>query len=153
MVRWILWCNYLVARMVHLLLCSTLFPYTTISEEALTALACRALQGLGIPAEDAAKVVRILVLGDLFGHHTHGVLRLESYGERLKIGGINRAPVIREEELAPALVRIDADNALGPLVGMQALEAAMVRARTFGIGLALVRDSNHFGAISPYSYL
>jgi len=126
---------------------------TTVSEAELTRLACAALEGLGVEREDAARVVRILVLGDLFGHHTHGVLRLESYGDRLAIGGINPAPVIREEELAPALVRIDADNALGPLVGTQALEAAMMRARTFGIALALVRGANHFGAISPYSYI
>jgi ureidoglycolate dehydrogenase (NAD+) len=126
---------------------------TTLAEEELTALACRALEGLGVDPADARKVARILVLGDLFGHHTHGVLRLESYGDRLAIGGINRAPVIREEELAPALVRIDGDNALGPLLGMQALEAAMARARRFGVGLAFVRDSNHFGAISPYSYI
>jgi LDH2 family malate/lactate/ureidoglycolate dehydrogenase len=126
---------------------------TTVSEAELTAAACRALEGLGVGPEDAVRVARILVLGDLFGHHTHGVLRLESYGERLRIGGINRSPVIREEELAPALVRIDGDNALGPLVGMQALEAAMKRARAFGVGVALARDSNHFGAISPYSYI
>ena len=126
---------------------------TTITEGELTELGCRALEGLGVDPDDARKVVRILVLGDLFGRHTHGVLRLESYGERLAIGGINPAPVIREEELAPALVRIDADNGLGPLAGMQALEAAMSRARSFGVGLAFVRDSNHFGAISPYSYI
>ena len=78
---------------------------TTVSEAELTRLACAALEGLGVEREDAARVVRILVLGDLFGHHTHGVLRLESYGDRLAIGGINPAPVIREEELAPALVR------------------------------------------------
>jgi LDH2 family malate/lactate/ureidoglycolate dehydrogenase len=126
---------------------------TLVSEAELTELACAALEGLGVEPEDAARVVRILVLGDLFGHHTHGVLRLESYGDRLKIGGINAEPVIRSEELAPALVRIDADNALGPLVGLQALEAAMMRARNFGIGLAFVREANHFGAISPYSYI
>jgi LDH2 family malate/lactate/ureidoglycolate dehydrogenase len=126
---------------------------TTIGEGDLTALACAALEALGVDPADAAQVVRILVLGDLFGHHTHGVLRLESYGERLVIGGINRAPVIRVQELAPAFVRVDGDNALGPLVGMRALEAAMARSRAFGIGIALARDSNHFGAISPYSYI
>jgi LDH2 family malate/lactate/ureidoglycolate dehydrogenase len=126
---------------------------TIVGEAELTALACSALEALGVAPKDAARVVRILVLGDLFGHHTHGVLRLESYGDRLKIGGINRTPVIREEELAPALVRVHGDNALGPLIGMQALEAAMARARRYGIAIVLARDSNHFGAISPYCYL
>ena len=36
---------------------------------------------------------------------------------------------------------------------MRALNTAMDMARNFGVGVALVRQSNHFGPISPYSYL
>jgi LDH2 family malate/lactate/ureidoglycolate dehydrogenase len=54
------------------------------------------------------------------------------------------------EEVAPAIVRIDGANALGPLVGMKALREAMARARSQGVGIAFARNSNHFGAIAPY---
>jgi LDH2 family malate/lactate/ureidoglycolate dehydrogenase len=125
----------------------------TLTENELHDLATRALTGLGLSPTDAGDAARILVLGDLFGVHTHGVSRLESYGERLRVGGINPNAEIRMERVAPAIVKIDGDNAVGTLVGYRALESAMQVAREFGIGVAFARNSNHFGAIAPYSLI
>jgi LDH2 family malate/lactate/ureidoglycolate dehydrogenase len=125
----------------------------TLTENELHDLATRALTGLGLSPTDAGDAARILVLGDLFGVHTHGVSRLESYGERLRVGGINPKAEIRMERVAPAIVKIDGDNAVGTLVGYRALESAMQVAREFGIGVAFARNSNHFGAIAPYSLI
>jgi ureidoglycolate dehydrogenase (NAD+) len=125
----------------------------TIGEEALRALAVNALVGLGLRREDAAEAARILVLGDLFGVHTHGVSRIESYGERLDLGGIKARPDIRVERVAAAVAKIDGDNGVGPLVGARALEAAMAMARESGTGIVFARNSNHFGPIAPYNYL
>ena len=124
-----------------------------MTEAELQALAGRALTGLGLAPADAAQVARILVMGDLFGHATHGVLRLESYAQRIDAGAIraDARPVV--EEVAPAVARVDGNGAIGPLAGMRALEAAMERARALGVGLALVRNGNHFGAIAPYCWL
>jgi LDH2 family malate/lactate/ureidoglycolate dehydrogenase len=79
--------------------------------------------------------------------------RIESYGERLRIGGINPQPKIVVERIASAMVRVNGDNGVGPLVGMRTLEAAMAVAKDCGIGIALARGSNHFGPISPYALL
>jgi LDH2 family malate/lactate/ureidoglycolate dehydrogenase len=125
----------------------------TLSESELLDLGTRAFQGLGLPAEDARKVASILVTADLFGLSTHGLSRIESYGERIAIGGIQARPQIKVERVAPAMFRVDGDNATGPLVGMRALEAAMEAARECGVGVALARGSNHFGPISPYSLI
>jgi ureidoglycolate dehydrogenase (NAD+) len=125
----------------------------SIPEAELTELGRRAFRGLGLDARDAADVVEILVLADLFGLSTHGLSRIESYGERLDVGGIAKCPDIRVDRVAPALVSVDGANGVGPLVGMHGLRAAMEVARECGIGAAFVRGSNHFGPISPYSYL
>jgi LDH2 family malate/lactate/ureidoglycolate dehydrogenase len=122
----------------------------TISEADLGELAANALAGLGLERRDAVDAARILVLGDLFGVRTHGVSRIESYGERLDLGGIKARPDIRIERVAPTLVKVDGDNGVGPLVGMRALEAAMAMAGEYGVGIALARSSNHFGAVGPY---
>jgi ureidoglycolate dehydrogenase (NAD+) len=124
-----------------------------LSEAELTALGCRAFEGLGLPSSDARQVTRILVLAELFGLSTHGLSRIESYGERLVVGGIAAAPLIAVHKVAPALVKIDGGNGIGPLVGMRSLEAAMDAAREYGVGVALARGSNHFGPISPYSLI
>jgi LDH2 family malate/lactate/ureidoglycolate dehydrogenase len=98
-------------------------------------------------------VVKVLVMADLFGLSTHGMSRLESYGDRLKIGGINPRPQITIERVASAMVKVDGDNGVGPVVGMRSLEAAMQVAAECGIGIALTRGSNHFGPISPYALI
>jgi LDH2 family malate/lactate/ureidoglycolate dehydrogenase len=121
-----------------------------MTEAELTRLAVRVLEASGIARSDAEDAARILVTGDLMGHATHGVLRLESYGERLRSGAMDARAAIAVEEVAPAMVRVDGANALGPLVGLRALREAMARARTLGVGIAFARNSNHFGAIAPY---
>ena len=124
-----------------------------ITEQDLLALAARALGSFGVKPDDANAASRILVMADMFGIHTHGVSRVASYGERLRIGGINATPRMYTEQLAPALAKVDGDNGLGPVVGMRALDAALASARACGVGVAFARASNHFGPISPYSYL
>lgn len=124
-----------------------------IGEEALQALAADALAALGLRRKDAGDAARILVLGDLFGLHTHGVARIEGYGERIRLGGIKPQPDIRVEPVAPTIARVDGDNGLGPLVGMRSLESAMGMAREHGTGAAFARASNHFGPVAPYNFI
>jgi LDH2 family malate/lactate/ureidoglycolate dehydrogenase len=99
------------------------------SEAELTGLAIRAFQGLGLTQADATDVVKVLVLADLFGLSTHGLSRIESYGERLLVKGISAQPKISVQAPAAALRLVDGDNGVGPLVGMHALRAAMEAAR------------------------
>ena len=124
-----------------------------ISESALLDLATRALIGFGLTDADAKDTAMILVLGDLFGVHTHGVSRIETYGERLMLGGIKARPDIRVEQVATTVARVDGDNGVGPLVGMRALRTAMQMAREHGTGIAFARGSNHFGPVGPYCHL
>jgi len=124
-----------------------------LTEAALAGLATRALAGLGLEARDAADCARILVLGELMGLSTHGVGRIESYGERIDLGGIKARPAIRVERVAPAMARVDGDNGVGPLVGMRALQAAIALARETGVGAVFARASNHFGPVAPYSLI
>ena len=126
---------------------------TLISELELRDLGKRAFQNLGLSDKDVEDVVNILLMADLFGLATHGFSRIESYGARLKLGGINPRPNIQIERLAPAMIAVDGDNGVGPVVGMRALEAAMSAASEFGIAVAFARGSNHFGPISPYSLI
>ena len=121
-----------------------------MTEQELRELAERALRGMGLSPGDAQDVADILVAADLAGHATHGVLRLESYGDRVARGAIRVDAPITVEQVAPGMVRVDGASAMGPLIGVRALRAAMDCARECGIGAAFVRNSNHFGAIGPY---
>ena len=128
-------------------------PLHIVGVEELKELVLTILRGHGLREPDAQDVCEILVLADLFGLSTHGVLRLISYTERMRLGGIKVKPHIQVQAVAPALLRVDGDNGVGPLVGMRTLQAAMKAARETGVALALARGSNHFGPIAPYCHL
>jgi len=124
-----------------------------VPQDELTALGVAAFQNLGLTPENAADVVNILVMADLFGLSTHGLSRIESYGSRIQVGGINANAHITIQKPAAGLRLVDGDNGIGPLVGMHALRAAMEAAQDCGIGMAFARQSNHFGPISPYGLI
>jgi ureidoglycolate dehydrogenase (NAD+) len=124
-----------------------------VSESELKELAARALTGCGAPADIAGDTAQILVLGDLFGIHTHGVSRILDYETRIAGGGIKPAAPMVSEQIAPALGRVDGAGGLGPAVGRQALRLAVQLARETGIAAVFVRGSNHFGAIAPYCWI
>jgi LDH2 family malate/lactate/ureidoglycolate dehydrogenase len=124
-----------------------------IAEDVLHKLATRALQSYGLAANDAADAARVLVLADLFGVSTHGVMRVQSYGERLEIGGIDPKADVKVERKSSAIAMVDGANGVGTLVGMRALAAAIEGARETGVGVAFARHSNHFGPIASYAWI
>lgn len=132
---------------------TTIAEQRVLREPELLALGTSAFEGLGLAQNDARDVARILVTADLFGLSTHGLSRIESYGERLSLGGIKARPHIQVEQKAPGIVCVDGDNGVGPLVGMRTLEAATEAASKTGIAIAFARGSNHFGPVSPYSLM
>ena len=109
-----------------------------------------ALEAAGARPADAAACVRILLEAELMGISTHGAVRVPDYARRLRGGGIDAHAVPKLERRAPSLALIDGGNALGPVVGLRALEAGLEMARETGIAYVGCRASNHFGAIAPY---
>lgn len=57
---------------------------------------------------------------------------------------------MRVERKAASVALVDGDNGLGPVVGARAMKTAIELASTAGLGLVLVRRSNHFGAAAHY---
>lgn len=126
---------------------------TLVPEQQLLALSVRALVAGGMREAEALLVAKVLVMADMFGLRTHGIIRIPQYLGRARIGGIDATAEVTTERVAPALAVIHGNNGIGPLIGMRALEAAMEGARAAGIGAAFARGSNHFGPIMPYCYL
>ena len=120
------------------------------STERLLAFGCGVLESLGVPSGDARTTSECLLLADLRGVDSHGMVRLPVYAGRLQAGVVKPRPQICVEQRFAAAALVDGDNGLGPVVGMRAMETAMELARTSGIGLAGVRHSNHFGAAAFY---
>jgi LDH2 family malate/lactate/ureidoglycolate dehydrogenase len=105
----------------------------------------------GLPELDARLVADTLVQSDLWGHQSHGVLRLGWYLDRLR-NGVMKA-VTKPEFIvdAGAIALIDGHDGVGHVVTMLATREAIKRAKAHGVGAVGVRYSNHFGTCMYYT--
>ncbi|MBO8141727.1 MAG: Ldh family oxidoreductase [Firmicutes bacterium] len=95
--------------------------------------------------EDARLVAESLVLADLRGVHSHGLLRLPVYVERIQRGVLDPRAKVRIVRETPAAAVLDAANGHGIPAGVKAMDVCIAKARRCGVGVAAVRRSNHFG--------
>jgi LDH2 family malate/lactate/ureidoglycolate dehydrogenase len=105
----------------------------------------------GVPAEDSAIVAECLVHADLRGVDTHGLMRLPGYLDRIRRGLINPRPKIVLRQVTPVSVAVDGENGLGQVVATRAMSEAIAIARNYGVGIAGVRRSTHFGMAASYA--
>ncbi len=109
--------------------------------------------GQGVPEPDARLIADTLVQADLWGHQSHGVLRLGWYLDRLRNKVMN--PVTKPEFVIDggAMAVIDGHDGVGHVLAKIAAEEAIKRAKAHGIGAVGVRMSNHFGTCMYYTLL
>jgi LDH2 family malate/lactate/ureidoglycolate dehydrogenase len=113
---------------------------------------CRlVMQAVGLSEEDARVVAWALVAANLEGIDTHGVSRLALYAHRVKAGLAAACPTLHWSHPAPAIALLDADNALGPVAAMAAMNEAVRLARLQGVGMVTVAHTNHAAALSAYA--
>lgn len=104
----------------------------------------------GLSEKHAETAAYALVKANLRGVDSHGVARVPMYCERLRRRVANPHPEIVVSRVAPAVALIDGDNGLGLVVGKQAMAVAVDIAREFGVGLAGVKNSGHYGMAALY---
>ena len=116
-----------------------------VSPDDLRAFGVRVLTAVGVPEADGELVADSLVQADLWGHQSHGVLRLPWYVARLRSGAMHAvtAPVVLAD--TGPLVLLDGRDGIGQVLAERARTTAVERARTHGVGVVGVRNSNHFG--------
>jgi LDH2 family malate/lactate/ureidoglycolate dehydrogenase len=106
-----------------------------------------------MPEADAKLAADTLVQADLWGHQSHGVLRLSWYAARLKAGVCN--PIAHPEIVvdAGAIAVIDGKHAMGQVLTAVAANEAIRRAKVHGIGAVGLRNSNHFGTAMYFTLM
>jgi LDH2 family malate/lactate/ureidoglycolate dehydrogenase len=118
---------------------------TRISPAHLRAFGSQVLGTLGVPEADAALVADSLVQADLWGHQSHGLLRLPWYVARLRTGAMAARTQPQVVSDTGPLVALDGRDGVGQVLAERARQLAVDRAREHGVGVVGVRNSNHFG--------
>ena len=100
---------------------------------------------MGVPAAPAAHLADTLVMADLWGHSSHGVMRTFWYGARFASGATQIAAEPHLVTNTGPPLALDGGDGIGQWITQTAVDLAKDRAATFGIAAVSVRNSGHFG--------
>ena len=124
-----------------------------VQKNRLKEVAIDILKGLKATDEEAALVAEILVQADMRGTDTHGVHLLTLLPDRVAAGMIQiptNLKVIKEGETTTLL---DGANGLGQFAVHRAMETNIQKAKKFGLGCTLVRNTNNIGSLIYYTLM
>lgn len=122
-----------------------------IDADDLLRLVTDVFRRCGMNDADAHRLADTLVFADLGGIHSHGVLRVPEYANKLTVDGVDPAGVPSVVREMGACAVVDGGNSMGQIGCHFAMEHAIDLARTHGIGAVAVRGSNHCGAMAYYA--
>ena len=122
-----------------------------ITVDDATELATSALTATGVPDTPARRTAELLVLADVWGIASHGLMRLPYYLSRLSAGGLRAtADLIVVRDTGP-VVAFDGNDGLGHWQLAEAAEVATRRADQYGLAAVSVGRSSHCGALGLYA--
>ena len=107
----------------------------------------------GVPEAEADAVAGMQVETDERGVFSHGTRALPGYVRGILNGEINPKPTPQILTDAPSTALVDADNSLGHVAGIYAMNMAIEKAETTGFASVAVRNSNHYGAAACFAMM
>ncbi len=125
--------------------------YRLIPYDALRAFCIRQFCAYGFSEADSNLIADVLLTADLNGIESHGVQRLTRYHKEISSGLVNTKARPETVFETPLSAVIDAKDMMGQLAAHHAMNKAIHKAKTSGIGMVTVRNSNHYGIAGYYA--
>ncbi len=107
----------------------------------------------GCSEKEAGIVAKRLVDANLVGHDSHGVVRIPTYMELVKSGGVTlnaHAKVLHETD---GLAVVDGQVGFGQVIGEEAMALGIAKAKKTGLAMIALRHSGHLGRIGDWTEL
>ncbi|MGI6013331.1 MAG: Ldh family oxidoreductase [Oscillospiraceae bacterium] len=124
-----------------------------VRKEALTDCCVALLEQVGVPWEEAKVIADGIVLADLRGVGSHGVIRMKQYLQSFLDGGIRKKAQWTIMQESQSGLCMDARGSSGFVIGTKVMEVLIEKASVSGIAMAAVKDSSHFGMAAYYSMM
>ena len=121
--------------------------------ESLRSLCRGIFEGAGAPSDIASAVAESLVLTNLFGHDSHGVLRVKQYVSMIGDGMIKPSarPGVKRRFGATAMVT--GGYGFGQIGARFTAELAIELAQQHGISAVSLGQSTHIGRLGEYTHM
>ena len=123
----------------------------TIQAAPLTRLCTEIFQAVGAPADIAATVAESLVKTNLYGHDSHGVLRVKQYIDMVRAGMIQPGERPRVTKRFGATALVTAGYGFGQVAARFAADLALDMGAQHGIAAVSLGQSTHVGRLGEYT--
>jgi len=120
------------------------------TKEELVGLGIDVLMALGASEEVATVVAESLVLSNLVGHDSHGIVRLVQYASFVQSGQVlpSATPEVVARRTATAVV--DGAWGFGQPAAQLATRLAVELGHSSGVAAVTIKDCNHIGRLGEY---
>ncbi|WP_349947154.1 Ldh family oxidoreductase [Lacrimispora sp. BS-2] len=120
--------------------------------KTITDFVVDAFKGYGIPEEDAKICADVLLESDKRGIESHGVNRFKPiYLDRIKAGiqsPVTNFEVVKETKTTAV---VDGHDGMGQVIGVKSMNMAIAKAKEYGMGMVVARNSTHYGIAGYYA--
>ncbi|MBE7050828.1 MAG: Ldh family oxidoreductase [Ruminococcaceae bacterium] len=119
--------------------------------ETITNFVIDSFVGYGVPEEDAKICADVLLESDKRGIESHGVNRFKPvYLDRIRDGIQNPVTNFEIIKETPTTAVVDGHDGMGQVIGYKAMKMAIEKAKEYGMGMVVVRNSCHYGIAGYY---
>lgn len=120
--------------------------------KTITDFVVDAFVGYGIPRSDAEICADVLLESDKRGIESHGVNRFKPiYLDRIRDGIQNPVTNFEIVKETPTTAVVDGHDGMGQVIGYKAMKMAIDKAKQYGMGMVVARNSCHYGIAGYYA--
>jgi LDH2 family malate/lactate/ureidoglycolate dehydrogenase len=112
-------------------------------------LAKASLMSHGVSDAQATAVADNVTGAERDGCKSHGLFRIPGYVASVRNGRVTGDAVPSLHDLAPGVVKVDAENGFAPLAFEVGRQPLIVKARSQGIAVLAITNNYHFAAVWP----
>lgn len=113
-----------------------------------------AFKKIGVPTKDAKTCAAVTITASKRGIDSHGVERFKPfYYDRVVSGQQNGKTALEIVRQGPTTAVIDGHNGMGQVIAHVAMNLAIKKAKRYGMGMVVVRNSTHYGIAGYYTEL
>lgn len=123
----------------------------TFPAEKLTAFADALFRAAGVPADEASRVAQSLVLANLCGHDSHGMIRVIQYADAIKDGRLKPGAPFNIIKQTAAILVVDGGWGLGQVQAHRLLDRLIPRAEALGLAAGTLKHCGHIGRLGEYA--
>jgi hydroxycarboxylate dehydrogenase B len=109
------------------------------------------VRGFGSSADEVEAVASNLIDANLTGHDSHGIGMLPRYAAAFLEGGLKPNTHVRTLLDAGAMLRLEGDAGFGQVIGHEAMELGIARARETGSCIVALGNAHHLGRIGAWA--